>query len=71
MKAVIQQGKGFPAWDIDNYATKIVNALTYTKLLWLDDCQIDELHVVRSFDEGQANSAVELVIELLGAAQRR
>lgn len=68
VKAAIHQGQKSPAYDIDNYATKIINALTYTKLLWVDDSQIDELCVVRTIDKTHPESVVDLVIEAIDVA---
>jgi len=44
----IVQGVKKPAKDIDNYAKKIIDSITYTGLLWMDDVQIVESETSRA-----------------------
>jgi hypothetical protein len=43
----IVEGKKRPASDIDNYAKRIVDAITQSQLLWRDDDQIDRMSIRR------------------------
>jgi len=43
----IVEGKKRPASDIDNYAKRIVGAISQSQLLWRDDDQIDKMAVRR------------------------
>jgi len=59
----ITQGNKKPTKDIDNYGKRIIDSITYTKQMWYDDEQIDELLIKREFDEKSQNSKVDIEIE--------
>jgi Holliday junction resolvase RusA-like endonuclease len=42
----------FPKPDVDNYAKSVMDALTQIEL-WLDDCQVVDLHVTKRFTTGE------------------
>jgi Holliday junction resolvase RusA-like endonuclease len=43
----IVEGKKRPASDVDNYAKRIMDAITQSQLLWRDDHQIDKMIIRR------------------------
>lgn len=43
----IVEGKKRPASDVDNYAKRIVDGITQSRLLWRDDDQIDKMIIRR------------------------
>jgi Holliday junction resolvase RusA-like endonuclease len=58
----IVEGRRRPATDVDNYAKKILDAITRTGLLWHDDKQIDILIVRRRRERSGSLSQVEIRI---------
>jgi hypothetical protein len=46
----IVEGKKRPASDVDNYAKRIMDAITQSPLLWRDDDQIDKMVICRRRD---------------------
>ena len=65
VQADITQGRKHPARDIENYVKPIIDAITYTQLLWSDDKQIDEICIKRKLDsEADKSSVVILINEL-------
>lgn len=37
--------------DLDNYCKAILDGVTYTKKVWVDDRQVDELKIIRRYTE--------------------
>jgi hypothetical protein len=60
------EGKGRPATDVDNYAKKILNAITRTELLWRDDEQIDILSIKRTRKRIFSSTNVKIRIRRIG-----
>lgn len=52
-------GKG----DLDNYCKAILDAITFTKKVWLDDKQVDEISMKRTYLQDLPQSKIELSIE--------
>jgi Holliday junction resolvase RusA-like endonuclease len=59
----ISQGIQTPAYDLDNYIKPILDSITYTKLVWIDDWQIDEISIKRSIDQNKEKTDIEIFIE--------
>jgi Holliday junction resolvase RusA-like endonuclease len=64
----VKEGAGRPCKDVDNYYKPIIDTVTYTKLLWHDDEQVDELAVRRSKLPGQPQTEVLIDIRRLTVA---
>jgi len=58
----IVEGHKRPATDVDNYAKKIIDAITRTNLLWRDDEQIDTLIIERRRDKSRPDSLLAVRI---------
>lgn len=37
--------------DLDNYSKAILDGITKSKKVWIDDKQIDDLHIIRNYTE--------------------
>lgn len=59
----IDAGAKSPHHDVDNFVKDIMDAITYEKLVWKDDSQIDEIHVRRTKHTDQPNTMVLLKIQ--------
>jgi hypothetical protein len=59
----ITQGIQTPAYDLDNYIKPILDSITYTKLAWIDDWQIDEISIKRNIDQNKEKTDIEIFIE--------
>lgn len=48
--------------DLDNYCKAILDAITFTKKVWLDDKQVDDLSIKRFYNSKSPFSYIELKI---------
>lgn len=51
-----------PAFDLDNYAKPILDAITQSGLIWRDDRQIDRLEVMRTREYSEANTSASVTV---------
>ena len=51
-----------PAFDLDNYAKPILDAITQSGLIWSDDRQIDRLEVKRTREYSEANTSASVTV---------
>lgn len=62
----IHQDYGQPSRDIDNHAKRIMDCVTTSGLVWLDDEQVDELIVRRLAGQREQGTKLVLTLERLG-----
>jgi hypothetical protein len=54
-----------PAFDLDNYAKPILDAITQSELIWRDDRQIDRLEVMRTREYSEANTSASVSVKIM------
>jgi Holliday junction resolvase RusA-like endonuclease len=64
----IIEGRKRPRRDIDSYAKAILDTIKYSKLLWRDDEQVDDLRITRR-KESRSDTEVIVLIEPTTADQ--
>lgn len=52
-------------YDIDNHAKCLLDGITHSKRVWVDDAQIDDLRIIRMKKAGKTNARAELVITVI------
>ena len=63
VNCTINEGNKSRVKDVDNYSKPILDAITYTKVLWIDDEQVDEILVKRIRDSKEEKTSVQILIE--------
>jgi Holliday junction resolvase RusA-like endonuclease len=59
----VSEGRSRPAKDVDNYYKPVIDTITYSRLLWVDDCQIDRSSVHREIMPNQTDTTLVVRIE--------
>lgn len=62
LELAIIEGRTRPAIDLDNYAKPVIDSVTQSRLLWKDDCQIDELVIRRRRDGNASDTSVVITL---------